>query len=227
MFDEIKKILSERQTALLGLNIPEEHISAIRKMYDECIDEVDKYKSLAALETQDDELIQTRKELSQTLVKLHNLQGRYTSLEFDFNREKILTDIVIRYEDTNNETRPVHLSKMPKISSLLLESIFSKIVSLPDFKIGYYPQRVLHITSDTSKNFETISKVVADIVEDYFKTFHYRGGRQRSGAVKKIAEAVRPLYKYLCEHRDVFPDPLFLVNKIFKTDLTDRYLRMQ
>lgn len=205
--------------------IPEAHRTYIGKEYEAVISDVEFLLAMARQEQTEDIMLDIRRDLSAMLETAVNLHGRYEAVKFIFDAKYVLSDIHIIYMDSQSDTRYISLKSLFKIGSICLESIWIKVQHFPEFETGYKDIRVLVLNPENSQNFSDICSVIDHEIQEDHDIFYYRGGRNRSGVTKRIAGLVRPIYKYVKQFPDDFPEPLRFLNNLFDTDLSERYLR--
>lgn len=205
--------------------IPEAHLTYIEKEYDNIISDVESLLAMARQEQAGDFILDIRRGLSAMLETAVNLQGRYEAVKFIFDAKYVLSDIHIIYVDSQSDTRYIGLKSLFKIGRISMESIWVKVQHFSEFDTGYKDIRVLSLNPNNSQNFMEICSVIDHEIQEDHSIFYYRGGRNRSGVTKRIAGLVRPIYKYVKQYPDDFPEPLEFVNNLFDTNLTDRYLK--
>lgn len=205
--------------------IPEAHQAYIGKEYDNIISDVEFLLAMARQEQAGDFMLDIRRGLSAMLETAVNLHGRYEAVKFIFDAKYVLSDIHIIYMDSQSDTRYISLKSLFKIGSICLESIWIKVQHFSEFNTGYKDIRVLSLNPNNSQNFMEICSVIDHEIQEDHSIFYYRGGRNRSGMTKRIAGLVQPIYKYVKQYPDDFPEPLRFLNNLFGTNLSDRYLR--
>lgn len=205
--------------------IPASHRAYIAGEYDKVISDIDFLLAMARQEQDESDLLDIRRNLSATLETAVNLHGRYEAVKFIFDAKYILSDIHTIYKDSQSDTRHIGLKSLFKIGSVCTESVWLKVRHFPEFDTGHRDIRVLVLNPENSQNFPDICSVIHQEIQEDHSVFYYRGGRSRSGATKKIAGLVKPIYKYLKQFPDDFPEPLSFINNLFGTDLSDRYLK--
>lgn len=205
--------------------IPEAHRAYISKEYDKIISDVELLQAMSEQEQTEDFMLNIRRNLSAMLETAVNLQGRYDAVKFIFDGKYCLSDIHIIYKDSQSDTRHIGLKSLFKIGSVCMESVWLKVRHLPEFSTGYKDIRVLFLNPDNSPNFMEICSAIHTEIQEDHSIFYYRGGRNRGGVTKRIAGLVRPIYKYVKQYPDDFPEPLTFLNNLFGTNLSDRYLR--
>lgn len=205
--------------------IPDKHRAYISKEYDKIISDVELLLAMSEQEQTEDFMLDIRRNLSAMLETAVNLQGRYDAVKFVFDAKYSLSDIHIVYMDSQSDKRYIGLKSLFKIGSICLESIWIKVQHFPELNPGYKDIRVLSLNRENSPNFPDICSVIHKEIWEDHSIFYYRGGRNRSGVTKRIAGLVRPIYKYVKQYPDDFPEPLEFVNNLFDTDLSDRYLK--
>lgn len=205
--------------------IPDRHRTYIEKEYEAVISDVELLLAMARQEQAGDFMLDIRRGLSAMLETAVNLQGRYEAVKFIFDAKYVLSDIHIIYVDSQSDTRYISLKSLFKIGRICMESIWVKVSHLPEFSTGYKDIRVLFLNPENSQNFMEICSAIHTEIQEDHSIFYYRGGRNRSGVTKRIAGLVRPIYKYVKQCPDDFPEPLEFVNNLFDTNLTDRYLK--
>lgn len=205
--------------------IPDKHRAYIEKEYDNIISDVELLLAMVEQEQTEDFMLDIRRSLSAMLETAVNLQGRYDAVKFIFDGKYSLSDIHIIYKDSQSDTRHIGLKSLFKIGSVCMESVWLKVRHLPEFETGHRDIRVLVLNPDNSQNFPDICSAIHTEIQEDHDIFYYRGGRNRSGATKRIAGLVKPIYKYLKQFPDDFPEPLRFLNKLFGTSLSDRYLK--
>lgn len=205
--------------------IPEAHRAYIEKEYNNIISDVELLLAMSEQEQTEDFMLDIRRGLSAMLETAVNLQGRYEAVKFIFDAKYVLSDIHIIYVDSQSDTRYISLKSLFKIGSVCIESIWVKVQHFSEFDTGYKDIRVLVLGPDNSPNFPVICSAIHTEIQEDHEIFYYRGGRNRSGATKRIAGLLKPIYKYLKRYPDDFPEPLTFLNNLFGTSLSDRYLR--
>lgn len=205
--------------------IPEAHRAYISKEYDKIISDVELLLAMSEQEQTEDFMLDIRRNLSAMLETAVNLQGRYDAVKFIFDGKYCLSDIHIIYKDSQSDTRYIGLKSLFKIGRISMGSIWVKVLHFSEFDTGYKDIRVLVLGPDNSPNFPVICSAIHTEIQEDHEIFYYRGGRNRSGATKRIAGLLKPIYKYLKRYPDDFPEPLTFLNNLFGTSLSDRYLR--
>lgn len=205
--------------------IPEAHRAYIGKEYDKIISDVELLLAMSEQEQTEDFMLDIRRNLSAMLETALNLHGRYEAVKFVFDAKYVLSDIHIIYVDSQSDARYISLKSLFKIGSICLESIWIKVQHFPEFETGYKDIRVLSLNPENSQNFSDICSVIDHEIQEDHEIFYYRGGRNRSGVTKRIAGLVRPIYKYVKQYPEDFPEPLSFINNLFGTSLSDRYLK--
>lgn len=205
--------------------IPEAHRTYIEKEYEAVISEVELLLAMSEQEQTEDFMLDIRRDLSAMLETALNLHGKYEAIKFIFDGKYRLSDIHIIYKDSQSDTRHISLKSLFKIGSICMESIWIKVHHFPEFSTGYKDIRVLILDPDNSQNFPDICSVIHQEIQENHLIFYYRGGRSRSGATKRIAGLVKPIYKYVKRYPEDFPEPLSFINNLFGTSLSERYLR--
>lgn len=205
--------------------IPDRHRTYIEKEYEAVISEVESLLTMARQEQAGDFLLDIRRNLSAMLETAVNLQGKYDAVKFIFDGKYCLSDIQLIYTDSQSDTRHIGLKSLFKIGRICMESIWVRVQHFSEFDTGYKDIRVLSLNPNNSQNFMEICSVIDHEIQEDHSIFYYRGGRDRSGATKRIAGLLKPIYKYLKRYPDDFPEPLTFLNNLFGTNLSDRYLR--
>lgn len=224
MFNEIKKLLTPPEGV-----IPEKHRDKILPLYVDCISEVDLLKRKRYDELQRDSYNFRREQrfnFSEFLQSASHLV-EVDSLEFNFSDKGDLQKVIIRKRDNQADSRPFVLDdfyrgKFHSAGGLIRELIWLKIADFKEFRKF---RRVIHLTADNSPNFNKIIDAVRSEISSAKETFYCKGNAIRSGVKRKIEDAVRPVYTYIKDYPDDFPQPFVFLSNLFQTDISGRYLK--